>query len=96
MASTSASSPDSEAEVGAPLARERSFADPYTFDGLKGWRRYRVLQPFRGMYHDIKRRLPYYWSDITDAWTYRTVASTIRMYFVKYVLTQCTRRVSDD
>ncbi|KAF4544152.1 Hco3- transporter family protein [Lasiodiplodia theobromae] len=34
------------------------------------------------MYHDVKRRLPYYWSDITDAWTYRTVASTIRMYFV--------------
>ncbi|GME54975.1 putative hco3- transporter family protein [Neofusicoccum parvum] len=83
MASASSpSSPDSEAGVGAPLAREKSFADSYTFDGRKGWRRYRVLQPGRGMYHDVKRRLPYYWSDIADAWTYRTVASTIRMYFV--------------
>ena len=35
------------------------------------------------MYHDVKRRLPYYWSDITDAFTYRVFASTIRMYFVK-------------
>lgn len=34
------------------------------------------------MYHDVKRRLPYYWSDIKDAWTYRTFASTVRMYFV--------------
>lgn len=35
------------------------------------------------MYHDVRRRLPYYWSDITDAFTHRTIASTIRMYFVK-------------
>ncbi|KAK2749940.1 hco3 transporter family protein [Colletotrichum kahawae] len=54
----------------------------YSYDDEKGWRRLRVLRPGRGIYHDIKRRLPYYWSDITDAWTYRTVASTIRMYFV--------------
>lgn len=57
----------------------------YTFDNLTGWRRFRVLQPCRGMYHDIRRRLPYYASDITDTFTYRAVASTIRMYFVKYV-----------
>lgn len=57
----------------------------YSFDEKKGWRRWRVLQPGRGMYFDVKRRLPYYWSDITDAFTYRTIASTIRMYFVKYV-----------
>ena len=38
------------------------------------------------MYHDIKRRLPYYQSDITDAFTYRTFASTVRIYFVKSVL----------
>ena len=55
----------------------------YTYDNAKGWRRWRVLCPGRGMYHDVRRRLPYYWSDITDAFTYRTVASTIRMYFVK-------------
>ncbi|KAH8428476.1 anion exchange family protein [Aspergillus melleus] len=34
------------------------------------------------MYHDVRRRLPYYWSDFSDALTYRTIASTIRMYFV--------------
>ncbi|KAM0664487.1 hypothetical protein ACQRIU_006345 [Beauveria bassiana] len=38
------------------------------------------------MYHDVKRRIPYYWSDITDAFTYRTIASTVRMYFVKYLI----------
>ncbi|KAF2738700.1 anion exchange family protein [Polyplosphaeria fusca] len=54
----------------------------YTFQGAKGWRRYRILMPGKGMYHDVKRRLPYYLSDITDAWTYRAFASTIRMYFV--------------
>jgi boron transporter len=55
----------------------------YTYDGAQGWRRWRILRPGRGMYHDVRRRLPYYWSDITDAFTYRTVASIIRMYFVK-------------
>ena len=60
--------------------------DPYNFDNARGWRSYRVLRPGRGMYHDIKRRLPYYPSDITDALTYRTFASTVRIYFVKLVL----------
>lgn len=55
----------------------------YTFDGTKGWRRFRILRPGRGIFHDVRRRLPYYWSDITDAFTYRIAASTIRMYFVK-------------
>lgn len=57
----------------------------YTYEGLTGWKRFRPLRPFRGMYHDIKRRLPYYRSDITDAFTYRTVASTVHMYCAKYV-----------
>lgn len=56
--------------------------DPYDFDDEVGWRSYRVLRPGRGMYHDVKRRLPYYWSDITDALTYRTFASTVRIFFV--------------
>ncbi|KAK6362605.1 Boron transporter 4 [Orbilia blumenaviensis] len=56
--------------------------NPYTYVGARGWRKYRPLRPFRGMYHDIKRRLPYYPSDFTDAITYRAVASTIRIYFV--------------
>ncbi|KAH0143357.1 hypothetical protein KCU67_g13550, partial [Aureobasidium melanogenum] len=56
--------------------------DPYTWEGATGWRQYRMLRPGRGMYYDIKRRLPYYWSDISDAVTYRTFAATVRMYFV--------------
>ena len=59
--------------------------EPYTFQNQKGWRRWCMLQPGRGMYHDVKRRLPYYWSDITDAFTYRTFASIVRMYFIKSV-----------
>jgi hypothetical protein len=55
----------------------------YGFEHTHGWRRWRPLRPGWGMYHDVKRRLPYYYNDITDAFTYRTVASTIRMYFVK-------------
>lgn len=35
------------------------------------------------MYHDIRRRVPYYASDWIDSFTYRTVAATIRIYFVK-------------
>lgn len=60
-----------------------SVPDPYDFDNEVGWRSYRLLRPCRGMYHDVMRRLPYYGSDITDALTYRTFASTVRIYFVK-------------
>lgn len=70
-----------------PLAREKSAAS-YTYDNLTGWKSVRILRIGRGMYHDVRRRLPYYWSDIRDAWTYRTVASIVRMYFVKYVCSQ--------
>ncbi|KAJ0413309.1 HCO3 transporter family-domain-containing protein [Aspergillus carlsbadensis] len=72
---------DSSTIEASPIQRENT-ATSYSYDRLSGWRRYRALHPFRGMYHDVRRRLPYYWSDITDAWTYRTIASTIRMYFV--------------
>lgn len=64
-----------------PLEREKT----YTYEGLRGWKSVRVLRLGRGMYHDVRRRLPYYWSDITDAFTYRTIASIVRMYFVKSV-----------
>lgn len=60
--------------------------DPYSFDNSIGWRQYRMLRPGWGMYHDVKRRLPYYWSDITDAMNYRTFAGTVRIYFVKFVV----------
>lgn len=56
--------------------------DPYRWDGLTGWRSYRTMRPFRGMYWDVRRRLPYYWSDIADGWSYRTFAATIRIFFV--------------
>ncbi|UZP38299.1 hypothetical protein NXS19_006115 [Fusarium pseudograminearum] len=66
---------------GATLTQQKTNLS-YSYDNRKGWRRWRIFHPGRGMYHDVKRRLPYYWSDITDAFTYRVVASTIRMYFV--------------
>ncbi|KAL4918736.1 HCO3 transporter family-domain-containing protein [Aspergillus aurantiobrunneus] len=65
----------------APLEREKTGVT-YTYEGLHGWKGIRYLRPFRGMYHDVRRRLPYYWSDIRDAWDYRTIASIVRMYFV--------------
>lgn len=55
----------------------------YSYDNRTEWRRFRMLNPCRGMYHDVRRRLPHYWSDIRDALTYRTIASTIRIYFIK-------------
>ncbi len=77
-------SPAESTEKSASPTPEQHTEDAYKFDGLTGWRRWRVLNPGRGMYHDVRRRLPYYRSDITDAFNYRTVASTIRMYFVKF------------
>jgi len=40
---------------------------------------------FKGMVDDVKRRLPFYMSDWTDAWDYRVVPATTYMYFAKYV-----------
>lgn len=34
------------------------------------------------MYHDVKRRLPYYWSDWTDGLNYHTMVATVRITFV--------------
>lgn len=73
------------AEETLHLQQERTRESTYHYDTQRGWRRWRILRPGRGIYHDVKRRLPYYVSDITDAFTYRTIASTIRMYFVKQV-----------
>ena len=81
-----ASAPLSETSSLPSLTRAKTY-DSYNYEDVKGWRRFRVLRPGRGMYHDVLRRLPYYWSDITDAFTYRTVASIVRMYFVKSVPT---------
>ncbi|KAL3475108.1 HCO3 transporter family-domain-containing protein [Aspergillus californicus] len=71
----------SDSAIHSPsLRREKS--STYTYNKTRGWKRFRALNIGRGMYHDVRRRLPYYPSDITDALTYRTMASTIRMYFV--------------
>ena len=44
-----------------------------------------VLRPVRaigrGIRSDIRRRLPYYLTDWTDAWNYRTVPATVYMFF---------------
>ena len=42
----------------------------------------RCAAPGRGMWYDVKRRIPYYWSDIRDGWSYRVFAGTIRIFFV--------------
>ncbi|RKF63423.1 putative transporter [Erysiphe neolycopersici] len=36
---------------------------------------------FHGMIGDVKRRLPFYWSDWLDAWDYRVVPATLYIYF---------------
>ena len=86
----------------SPLSSSQSISDmatfankdPYRYDGLTGGKSYRLLRPGRGMYHDIRRRLPYYKSDLFDALTYRTAASIVRMYFVKYVSTPFPQSVA--
>jgi hypothetical protein len=56
--------------------------DAYTWEGTTGWRSIRAARPFRGMYYDVKRRLPWYYSDIVDGFNYRTFAGTVRIFFV--------------
>jgi hypothetical protein len=56
--------------------------EPQSPPGKSLWDRVGV-HPFRGMWNDIRRRIPYYPSDWTDAWTYRVIPSTIDMYFKK-------------
>lgn len=60
-----------EGKYGTPWS-ERSFVYQWT--------------PFRGMYYDVKGRLPFYVSDWTDGFKprnlYRVVAASIRMYWI--------------
>ena len=51
---------------------------------------------FRGMINDVRRRLPFYLSDWTDAWDYRVVPATVYMYFAKYVLSIFNARKLND
>ncbi|KAJ5625804.1 hypothetical protein N7510_002113 [Penicillium lagena] len=57
--------------------RRVSVASSFWSTHPKWWR----VRLFRGMVKDIKRRAPYYWSDLTDAWDYRIVPATVYMYF---------------
>ncbi|ODQ53075.1 hypothetical protein SAICODRAFT_124297 [Saitoella complicata NRRL Y-17804] len=43
------------------------------------------IHPLRGIITDTKRRVPYYWSDWTDAWDYHVVPATIFIFFAKCV-----------
>ena len=40
------------------------------------------LRPFNGIFNDIKRKLPHYLSDFTDALNLQCIATTLYMYLV--------------
>ena len=61
------------------LSGEQSRAS--TIHQQKWWK----IRLFQGMWNDVRRRAPYYWSDWRDAWDYRVVPATVYMYFAKYV-----------
>lgn len=74
----------SPAETRESLRREHTRASTHASSSksAKWWR----VRLFRGMVNDVKRRAPYYWSDLIDAWDYRIVPATVYMYFAKYVV----------
>lgn len=76
--SKSRTAPDSETEG---LSRETT---RQTTSSTKRKPRWWKVRLFRGMYDDVKRRLPFYWSDWRDAWDYRVIPATVYMYFAKY------------
>lgn len=43
------------------------------------------VRPFCGIIQDMRARVPYYWSDWTDAWNYRVVPATLLIFFAKCV-----------
>lgn len=85
--------------TGAPPSTSRpqstligSSGDDVDFTGQGGtvWSERSFLyqfMPFRGMYYDVKRRLPFYLSDWYLGFKpqnfYRVVASSIKIYFIK-------------
>lgn len=47
-------------------------------------RRPLIMKPFQGMMNDVRRRLPYYKSDIVDGFTHpRMIPGIVQTYFVK-------------
>jgi hypothetical protein len=85
--STIPPSPDADASAKAAQkpsdrhASQNQPNDPEAQDSTSGAERWWMIYPFRGMINDIRRRLPYYLSDWTDAWDYRVVPATVYMYF---------------
>lgn len=73
---------------GVPPAGRR--ASTTSASSARWWR----IRFFQGMINDLKRRLPYYWSDWKDAWDYRVVPATIYMYFAKYVVSSDARLIA--
>lgn len=71
---TGTTNPPVAGDSGSTAARS------WTSSGKRWWR----IRLFRGMVNDIRRRVPYYWSDWLDAWDYRVVPATVYMYFAKY------------
>lgn len=57
------------------LRRERTHSSKRSRDAW--WK----ISLFSGMVNDVKRRMPFYWSDYRDAWDYRVVPATVYMYF---------------
>lgn len=53
------------------------------------------MNPGIGIYQDVCKRLPLYWSDWTDAWNYRTIPAIAYMYFAKYVNSHSPKMCSD-
>jgi len=85
---TPASGPDparNTTGAGDNMAEKTPTSENYHHQPRKGswWK----IHLFRGMVNDVHRRLPYFWSDWTDAWNYRVVPATVYMYFAKWVPT---------
>ncbi|PYH87771.1 inorganic anion exchanger [Aspergillus ellipticus CBS 707.79] len=61
--------------------REQQHGNGDTGTGTGSTEKWYKVHLFRGMIQDVKRRVPYYGSDWTDAWDYRVVPATVYMYF---------------
>lgn len=82
FASSSSSAARQQQQREDRLTRESSRQTGRSASQKKAWWRTRL---FAGMYNDVRRRAPFYWSDWKDAWDYRVVPATVYMYFAKYV-----------
>ncbi|KAI0021926.1 HCO3 transporter family-domain-containing protein [Xylariomycetidae sp. FL0641] len=72
---------DNQPGMGAAITNHPTNTSRYTSASKRSPPRWWKIHLFRGMWRDIRRRAPYYWSDWRDAWDYRVVPSTIYMYF---------------